>query len=510
METVGEVVGGSVSGKILIRLHSEKEVDVGDLLISTDAGGKYYIKIVDTNISSQIGSQFIEDISGQKLEYDMDYNIFDEKDRFYRLCHGKILKVLKDGQLSPPRSIPHYFSSVHRIKKEDLDFLDTNNGVRIGKLRLGRRVLDDVIISLPTEKLISHHMLVVAATGKGKSNFAKVFIRGLLSAEKVAGIVLDPHGEYYGERGTVGLSADKRKDKILFFTPRFKSFPGSEQLKLYAEDLAPWNFFGIIELTDAQREAMDTLYRKYGQNWLKNLITELSPETIVSETGNRIQLVTIYALKRRLSYIMELENDNGLVFTLRSRKDTSVFDKIKRAVREEKVVIIDTNLVGDEAEKLIASSIVNQIFGLYRRTKQSAPDKFKLLPELLLVFEEAPRVLGASSGSNIFGTVAREGRKFKIGLCAITQMPSLLPREVLSQMNTKVILGLPAPSDREAVINSSSQNIEDESTEIQMLDTGEALITSPFLKFPIPVKVDYFDKMVKDGNSEVFNTRGIG
>jgi DNA helicase HerA-like ATPase len=206
---------------------------------------------------------------------------------------------------------------------------------------------------------------------------------------------------------------------------------------------------------------------------------------------------------------MELENNDGLVFTLKARRDVSIFDKIKRAVQESKVIIIDTNLVGDEAEKLIASSVVSKIFNLYRRTKQSYPEKFKTLPELLLVFEEAPRVLGASAGSNIFGTVAREGRKFKVGLCAITQMPSLLPREVLSQMNTKVILGLPAPADRDAVINSSSQEIGDESTEIQMLDTGEAIITSPFVQFPIPVKVDYFNDIIKQGKS-IFQTRGIG
>lgn len=509
MKTVGEIVAGSVSGKVLIRLHSEEEVDVGDLLIVDDRENKYYIKVVDSGINSQIGGQFIEDISGQRLEYEVDYNIFDEKDRFYRICQGKILKVMRDGKLSPPRTVPHYFSKVHRIKKDDLSFLERKNGIRIGKLRLGRRVLDDLIISLPSENLISHHMLVVAATGKGKSNFAKVFIKGVIDAHKVSGIVLDPHGEYYGEKGNIGLSSDKNNHKILYFTPRFREFPGSEQLRVHAEDLTPSNFFGIIDLTDAQREAMDTLYRKYGSAWLKNLIAEMSPEAIINETGNKIQLVTIYALKRRINYIMELENNDGLVFTLKSRRDVSIFDKIKRAVQESKVIVIDTNLVGDEAEKLIASSVVSKIFNLYRRTKQSYPEKFKTLPELLLVFEEAPRVLGASAGSNIFGTVAREGRKFKVGLCAITQMPSLLPREVLSQMNTKVILGLPAPADRDAVINSSSQEISDESTEIQMLDTGEAIITSPFVQFPIPVKVDYFNDIIKQGKSN-FPTRGIG
>jgi DNA helicase HerA-like ATPase len=76
-------------------------------------------------------------------------------------------------------------------------------------------------------------------------------------------------------------------------------------------------------------------------------------------------------------------------------------------------------------------------------------------------------------------------------------MPSLLTREVLSQMNTKVILGLPSPIDRDAVVNSAAQDIADESTEIQMLDIGEAIITSPFIDFPMPVKIFSFDELVK-------------
>jgi len=68
-------------------------------------------------------------------------------------------------------------------------------------------------------------------------------------------------------------------------------------------------------------------------------------------------------------------------------------------------------------------------------------------------------------------------------------------------MNTKVILGIPAPMDRNAVIESSAQNISDESVEIQMLDKGEAIVTSPFIDFPLPVKVSFFDDLVREDNS---------
>jgi hypothetical protein len=109
----------------------------------------------------------------------------------------------------------------------------------------------------------------------------------------------------------------------------------------------------------------------------------------------------------------------------------------------------------------------------------------------------------------VFEKIAREGRKFKVGLCAITQMPSLIPKEILSQMNTKVILGMPSQSDRNAVIESSSQNISDEGPEIQILDKGEAIITSPFIDFPMPVKIFNFDELVKNCQVKK-NISGLG
>jgi len=39
---------------------------------------------------------------------------------------------------------------------------------------------------------------------------------------------------------------------------------------------------------------------------------------------------------------------------------------------------------------------------------------------------------------NVFGKIAREGRKFQIGLIAITQLPSIIEREILANMNTKI------------------------------------------------------------------------
>lgn len=449
---IGKVVGGSVSEKLIIRLKSNANVDVGDILKVQEQNTIYYVKVINIGINSMIPGQFIEDIAGQELEHEVKYELFDEKDRFYKLCEAKTLKVIREGAFGPARTIPNYFANVNTVDEKDFEFLKNKGEIPVGWLRLGMKNLPNVIISLPARTLISHHVLVSAATGKGKSNFAKVFIRGMLYLENSSTIVLDPHNEYYGEKGIKGLRDHNRKEKLVYFTPRAKDYPGAEKLMIHSDDLEPSDFYGIVNITEAQQEAMDLAHRIYSQEWIRLLVKEKNTKDIVIDMQNKVQPVTIAALKRKLNYILELEDgESGLTFTLKPRSESSIFERVKKAVSDSKIVIIDSSLVGDEAEKLIAGSIVRRLFLLYRKTKQLNPEKFDTLPELMILFEEAPRVLGKdvlAQGTNIFERIAREGRKFKVGLCAITQMPSLLPREILSQMNTKIILGIPSPSDR--------------------------------------------------------------
>jgi DNA helicase HerA-like ATPase len=86
--------------------------------------------------------------------------------------------------------------------------------------------------------------------------------------------------------------------------------------------------------------------------------------------------------------------------------------------------------------------------------------------------------------------VAREGRKFKVGLCAITQQPKLLDGELLSQFNTFFILGLADEKDRNILRGSSKQDISALGPEIQTLMPGECLIANLAAPFAVPAKVD--------------------
>ena len=110
------------------------------------------------------------------------------------------------------------------------------------------------------------------------------------------------------------------------------------------------------------------------------------------------------------------------------------------------------------------------------------------MPVVAMALEEAQRVLGGNKDreSNVFPRVAREGRKFGVGLCAVTQQPKLLDDELLSQFNTFFILGLADEKDRNMLRSSAKQDISAQGPEIQTLMPGECLIVNLAAPFAVP------------------------
>jgi hypothetical protein len=79
----------------------------------------------------------------------------------------------------------------------------------------------------------------------------------------------------------------------------------------------------------------------------------------------------------------------------------------------------------------------------------------------------------------------------------------LIPREILANINTKIILGTDMMQERQAIIDSASQDMSSDSRAIASLDKGECIVTSNFAKFAIPIKVPFFDEWIKKDINKV-------
>lgn len=417
--------------------------------------------------------------------------------RNYALAYLKPMIASDEKGFYLCKSLPEFFSTVREITKEDLKFLDKpKNPLFFGKLRSGSKVLD-VDINLPGEEVFSHHILIPGTTGRGKSVLLKNMLWNVMDKGYAGILVLDPHDEYFG-RNEEGLK-DHSSGNVVYYTSKNPP-PGQRTLKINIQLIKPHHFNGVVDFSDPQRQALNMYQREFGNKWIEAVILErpLQNSTFRDDT--------IAVIRRRILYLLGLDFQknkvvcNG-VFDLQAGEST--ISDICNELENSKVVIVSTSEFPSQVELLIGSLITSEIFDRYRNYRVKGDIDKK--PVVSIILEEAPRVLGKEvleKGSNIFATIAREGRKFKIGLTAITQLPSLIPREILANMNTKIILGIEMKPERQAIIDSASQDLSDDDRNIASLDKGEAIISSNFAKFAIPIKIPFFRDVARQQKKE--------
>ncbi|MGQ9782329.1 MAG: ATP-binding protein, partial [Nitrososphaeria archaeon] len=467
IEIVGQVVGGKTA-KILIREKSGRKIELGDLLIVEEDGAFLILQVYDLAYGSQVPQSIRELLAGLKLEgYGTELTFLEPELRNYVMAEVKAVARVEGKDVKIPKTLPSLFSYIRYITEKDLAFLTKPpNPVYLGKVRSGSKELD-VDVYLNGADVFTHHIVVPATTGRGKSNLVKVMLWSILEQPKFGVLVLDPHDEYYGRHGKGLKEHPKANDNLIYYSST--PLPGTNTLVVNLRSILPWHFQGIVEFTDAQQGAIKRYYTRFQDKWIENIVRGTEVEGVAPRT--------LEVLQRKFDNVLGVYLDDASNLQCRTKvfSDTAGLTTTKdiaNALEKGKKVVIDTSRLLDEAELLIGSIVVSEIFHRYQIYKSEG--KLDDKPVVSIVVEEAPRVLGSdvleSLGENIYSTVAREGRKFKMGLVAITQLISLIPRQILANMNTKIILGNEMAVERGAIINSAAQDLSQDDRTIASLD----------------------------------------
>ncbi len=475
IDVVGQIIDGNFS-EIIVRQKAGKEIELGDLFVVDSDDQKIVLEVFDLVYGSQIGPVSRELISGMQLEGWENLELMDQDIANYTLAKLKSLVTIENGTAKITKRLPQFFSSIRPIEKNDIAFMAATRGIHVGKMRSGSKQFDvDILLS---EHALKHHILIPATTGRGKSNLVKVMAASLINQDFCSLLILDPHDEYYG-RNAAGLK--DVSDKVTYYS--LNPPAGARKLVINIENLRPWHFEGVISLSEAQTEAMYYYYGRYREKWIEKVFLDHPVKGEVREE-------TVNVLRRKLGLLGIRKDHESLeaegAFSADSGKST--ISTICSELEAGRSIIIDTSLLQGDLELLIGSMIARELFSNYKRYK--ADGSLSRKPVMGIVIEEAPRVL--TNNDSAFSMIAREGRKFNVGLIAITQLPSQIPKDILANMNTKIILGMELAAERNSIIESASQDLSRDDRNIAALDTGEAIITSNFTKFAVPIKIPLF------------------
>lgn len=117
---------------------------------------------------------------------------------------------------------------------------------------------------------------------------------------------------------------------------------------------------------------------------------------------------------------------------------------------------------------------------------------------LLVVLEEAHAYLGAqtpgtqakSRAAYAARRIAKEGRKYGVGLMLVSQRPSEIDGTILAQCGTTIALRLTNDSDQSQVSKCASDSLKGLFSTLPILRTGEALIVGEAVNMPIRALID--------------------
>ncbi len=490
------------------RAAPDEDLFLGELLVGVDAATdrRYLFRVVDVTYGTEHREPgWAERVAGTLLADDARgesgmHPLHEQERRTYRVAECRCLGYLAPADpvaggtrtvFRKPKSLPSQFSAVVAPQAEDFAFLRERMGdLPVGRLRSGETVVD-FRVGIPGASLRTH-VGIFATTGMGKSNLMQVLAGGVMRANgRYALLVVDPHGEYRNALSRHPWAAHA----LRVYANR--SLPGSSALRVSLAELTVDDLRTAYEWTRPQEEAVYELERHYGGEglaWLAQFarVDDL-PGFREVELSSRVALNTLQVVHRRARRIVDLRciaTDPGL----------SAGGRIVDDLLSGKVVLVDVSGLGSTEEVLVASLLTRRVLETWQGAYLDDEERHGRMPVVSVALEEAQRVLGASKDreSNVFPRVAREGRKFKVGLCAVTQQPRLLDDELLSQFNTFFILGLADEKDRNVLRSSAKQDISAQGAEIQTLMPGECLIVNLEAPFAVPALIDHYPALVRD------------
>ena len=391
----------------------------------------------------------------------------------WRLALVRLVANIDGDRIHPPVIAPEPGDKVFFAEQKTLNMVLglRDDGLYIGNI-YGH---EETGVKIDPRTIISLHLAVLGTTGSGKSYTVGVIIEELLEHGYPV-VVIDPHGEYktFGEPNNEAEEVEELKKLGLepkgYPTAVFKPKMVGGKLTL---DFKKLDVDAIAEMAQLSTTIRDLLYLAHSA--LKKSKGEFTMRELMEEAS---KLAKEYGFQKRTELTLQRN--------LRILEESGLFDKgttSKYIVQKGGLTIIDLSSdIDEELRRILAGAILNELY-IERKNKQ--------IPPLLVVVEEAHRFAPQDKDTYskyVMRKIAREGRKFGIGIAVVSQRIIGLDKDIISQCGTKILLRIDNKTDLDYIKEYMKGAAEDRRL-VNFLPTGTAMITGQATRHPIIVKI---------------------
>ncbi|MDP1639689.1 MAG: DUF87 domain-containing protein [Hyphomicrobium sp.] len=377
---------------------------------------------------------------------------------------------------------------------------DPSRSVRVGCLRQDTSIPAMVRV----DELLGKHLAILGTTGTGKSCTTALILRSILERNPAAHIVLlDPHNEYATAFSEWAEVISPRNMQLPFWLLNFEevvevliSDPSRKAEIEILQELIPIAkarySAGRARDNQPMRRAMPEQARFTVDTPVPYRISDLTGliDERMGKLENRRDLSPYRQLRTRIDSISQ-DGRYGFMFGSLTVYDgmTQVLSRIFRVpVNNKPITIVELTGLPTEIINVVVSVLARMTFDFAHWCEGKVP--------LTLVCEEAHRYvpaadhLGFEPCKRAIAKIAKEGRKYGVALCIVSQRPAEVDPTILSQCNTVFALRMSNDRDQEIVTSAITDTGSGLLEFLPSLGQREALAFGDGVALPVRIKFD--------------------
>jgi len=505
---LGIVVGGSLSKGLEVKLDPQTVIEglaVGRYVVIHGRTGRRFFSLIN-DVALDATNPLIEktppDVSDPFIA-----QVIRGTSTFGRI-HVAPMLVLEPGadEPKPVKTVPEHFSEVYEASPEEVALV-FGREEQPGYFVIGEPLdMAGVPVTVNLERFVERSAGVFGKTGTGKTFLTRLLLAGIIRARVAVTLIFDMHNEYgwksqdEARREVKGLRQLFETGEVAVFTldeesSRRRGSKTDGAVYIGYDQIAPEDvdsLSALLALTDIQVGALYFLHRRLGGRWLARLLDEEDPLEELQEALEKGTLHggTLGAIQRKLGLFRRF----GF---LRAAVPEDPVQRILEYLDRGVNVVLEFGRYGNslEAYILVANYITRRIHEHYVRRKEAALGGQGEEPRpLVITVEEAHKFLDpAVARHTIFGTIARELRKYNVTLLIVDQRPSGIDPEVMSQMGTRVTCLLDDEADIRAVFSGVAGAAPLREVLARLDTRQQALIMGHAVPMPVVVRTRPYD-----------------
>jgi uncharacterized protein len=494
-DQLGVVTEGSFSAGLTVRLNaaSAEDLQVGSFVVLEGDRNRYFCLVNDLQLRATdpgvvadppVSSEFVR----RALQGIHTYSAA-------IIRPSLVVEDAADLPLGPRpqavRTIPGHFSVLRNAGAADFDLVFGSESNE--RFALGSPIaMKDVLVPIDLAKMIERSNGIFGQTGTGKSVLTRLMLFGLIRSKLASSLIFDMHDEYAEARpdkpGIPGLRDLFDSSQIKVFSLGTSSARGGYHLQIGMNEIRPEDIELLrdeLDLSDTFSATSYLLERKFGDKWLMRLI-EMDADAVdafCKETSAHQGAVE--ALKRKLLYMESCD------YITQNTSSTAVNDILHHLLDGRHVVIQFGAHAKLRDYMLVANILTRRIHSRYTERVSDADAKGRSgsIKPLVVVLEEAHKFLNpVAAKQSIFGTIAREMRKFGVSLLVVDQRPSGIDSEVMSQLGTRISGLLADESDIAAVLAGTGDRSSLRSLLASLEPSRQCLVVGHAVPMPIVLR----------------------